>query len=160
MGGRQRVQRELPLKESGRTHLRQWAEVRSGAPSQAGVGPILRSRAQMKQLNFRYVIALSIYSELTDGGSAFDALNWVKLARWTQTAALAANASKRRPSAPLFPTTLRPGKLIATTTCKVRCWNIASGCWERMRPLPRESKVRSLRQESEAQLLPWKSKAW
>ena len=55
-------------------------------------------------------------------------------------AALAANAGKRMPSAPLFPATLRPGKRIVTTTHKVRYWNTASICWKRARPLPRESK--------------------
>jgi hypothetical protein len=50
-------------------------------PSQAGVGLILQSRAQMIRMNFRYAIALSIYSELMDDGSAIDALNSAKFAR-------------------------------------------------------------------------------
>ena len=47
VAGGQKDLRMLPLKESGTTRLRQWVKLRSGAPSQAGVGPILRSRAQM-----------------------------------------------------------------------------------------------------------------
>jgi hypothetical protein len=94
-----------------------------------------------------------------DDGSAFDALNRATIARWTHTAALAANAGKRRPSAPLFPATLRPGKQIATTIHKVRYWSTASMLWKWAQLLLRESKAQSLEQESEALLLLQKSKA-
>ena len=77
-----------------------------------------------------------------------------------QPAALVANAGKRRQSAPLFPATLRPGKQIVTTTRKVRYWRCASICWKQTLPLAWESKARSLGRESEAQLVPPKSKAW
>jgi hypothetical protein len=49
--------------------------------SQVGVGLILRSRAQMMRMNFRCAIALSIYLELMNNGSAVDALNLAKFAR-------------------------------------------------------------------------------
>ena len=81
VAGGQRVLRQLPEKESERTRLRQWAELRSAEPSQAGVGRILRSRAQIMHMNFRHVVALSIYSELTGNGSVIDALKRMKFAR-------------------------------------------------------------------------------
>ena len=79
----------------------------------------------MMHINFRHVVALSIYSELTDDDSAIDALNWARLAKWTQTA-LAANAGPGSMSAPSFPKTLRPGKRIVITTREASFWRTAS----------------------------------